>query len=205
MKNLFQMSIEKIGLEMTIINLVVATGITLIYMRVFINFKDAKKQEEQKKKEVKSIVETVSMSAFFLVCAIVTLFKIGTFNFHNTILNIFALIVYIIGIMFNLLGRFYLGNNWGNNVVIYKNHTLITKGVYGIVRHPLYASIIWMLYAVGILYQNYLVIILNSIIFIPFMTYRAKQEEKELMLVFKEYKDYQNKVGMFFPKLIKRK
>ena len=205
MKDLFQMSIEKIGLEMTIINLVVATGITLIYMRVFINFKDAKKQEEQKKKEVKSIVETVSMSAFFLVCAIVTLFKIGTFNFHNTILNIFALIVYIIGIMFNLLGRFYLGNNWGNNVVIYKNHTLITKGVYGIVRHPLYASIIWMLYAVGILYQNYLVIILNSIIFIPFMTYRAKQVEKELMLVFKEYKDYQNKVGMFFPKLIKRK
>ena len=205
MKDLFQMSIEKLGLEMTIINLVVATGITLIYARVFINFRDAKKQEEQKKKEVKSIVETVSMSAFFLVCAIVTLFKIGTFNFHNTILNIFALIVYIIGIMFNLLGRFYLGHNWGNNVVIYKDHTLITKGVYSIVRHPLYASIIWMLYAVGILYQNYLVIILNSIIFIPFMTYRAKQEEKELMLVFKEYKDYQNKVGMFFPKLIKRK
>ena len=43
MKDLFQMSIEKLGLEMTIINLVVATGITLIYMRVFINFKDAKR------------------------------------------------------------------------------------------------------------------------------------------------------------------
>ena len=205
MKDLFQMSIEKLGLEMTIINLVVATGITLIYMRVFINFRDAKKQEKQKKKEVKSIVETASMSAFFLVCAIVTLFKIGTFNFHNTILNIFALIVYIIGIIFNLLGRFYLGHNWGNNVVIYKDHTLITKGVYSIVRHPLYASIIWMIYAVGIMYQNYLVIILNTIIFIPFMTYRARQEEKELILVFKDYKDYQNKVGMFFPKLIKRK
>ncbi len=205
MKDLFQMSIEKLGLEMTIINLIVATGITLIYMRVFINFRDAKKQEEQKKKEVKSIVETASMSAFFLVCAIVTLFKIGTFNFHNTILNIFALLIYIIGITFNLLGRFYLGHNWGNNVVIYKDHTLITKGVYSIVRHPLYASIIWMIYAVGILYQNYLVIILNTIIFIPFMTYRARQEEKELILVFKDYKDYQNKVGMFFPKLIKRK
>ena len=205
MKDLFQMSIEKLGLEMTIINLIVATGITLIYMRVFINFRDAKKQEEQKKKEVKSIVETASMSAFFLVCAIVTLFKIGTFNFHNTILNIFALLIYIIGITFNLVGRFYLGHNWGNNVVIYKDHTLITKGVYSIVRHPLYASIIWMIYAVGILYQNYLVIILNTIIFIPFMTYRARQEEKELILVFKDYKDYQNKVGMFFPKLIKRK
>ena len=205
MKDLFQMSIEKLGLEMTIINLIVASGIVLIYMRVFINFKDAKNQNYKKKKEIKSIVETASMSAFFLVCAIVTLFKIGTFDFHNIILNIFAILIYVIGIIFNLLGRFYLGHNWGNNVVIYKDHTLITKGVYSIVRHPLYASIIWMLYAVGILYQNYLVIILNSIIFIPFMTYRAKQEEKELILVFKEYKDYQNKVGMFFPKLIKRK
>lgn len=205
MKDLFQMSIEKLGLEMTIINLIVASGIVLIYMRVFINFKDAKNQNYKKKKEIKSIVETASMSAFFLVCAIVTLFKIGTFDFHNIILNIFAILIYVIGIIFNLLGRFYLGHNWGNNVVIYKDHTLITKGVYSIVRHPLYASIIWMLYAVGILYQNYLVIILNSIIFIPFMTYRAKQEEKELILVFKDYKDYQNKVGMFFPKLIKRK
>ncbi len=205
MKDLFQMSIEKLGLEMTIINLIVASGIVLIYMRVFINFKDAKNQNYKKKKEIKSIVETASMSAFFLVCAIVTLFKIGTFDFHNIILNIFAILIYVIGIIFNLLGRFYLGHNWGNNVVIYKDHTLITKGVYSIVRHPLYASIIWMLYAVGILYQNYLVIILNSIIFIPFMTYRAKQEEKELILVFKEYKDYQNRVGMFFPKLIKRK
>ncbi len=204
MKDLVRMSIEKVGLEMTIINFFVATGITLIYMRVFVNFRQAKKQQGEKKKEVKSIVETASMSAFFLICSIVILLKIGTFNFHNTFLNIFALLIYIIGISFNLLGRHYLGHNWGNNVVIYNDHTLITKGVYSVVRHPLYASIIWMIYAVGILYQNYLVILLNTIIFIPFMTYRAKQEEKELMIVFKEYKDYKKRVGMFFPKLKKR-
>lgn len=205
MKELFEMSIQKIGLEMTIINLIVCMGITLIYMRVFINFKDAKLQKDNKKKEVKSIVETTSMSAFFLICTLLSMLKIGTYSFHNIYLNIFALLIYVIGTAFNLLGRYYLGKNWGNNVVIYNNHTLVTNGVYRIVRHPLYASIIWMIYSVGILYQNYLVIILNSIIFIPFMTYRATQEEKELLIVFKEYKDYKAKVGMFFPKLIKRK
>ena len=199
------MSIEKIGLEMTIINLVVSTGIVLIYMRVFKNFKDAKKQNENKKKEVKSIVETVSMSAFFLVCTILVLLKIGTYSFHNIYLNIAAIIIYILGTSFNLLGRYYLGKNWGNNVITYNDHTLITKGVYRYVRHPLYASIIWMLYAVSILYQNYLVAILNTIIFIPFMSYRAKQEEKELIKIFNEYEQYKEKVGMFFPRIIRKK
>ena len=117
------------------------------------------------------------------------------------VLDIIFLVVYVIGIVFNLLGRYYLGHNWGNNVVIYNDHTLVNKGVYKVVRHPLYASIIWMIYAVGILFQNYLVIILNTIVFIPFMYYRAKQEEKELVKVFKEYKNYRKNTGMFFPKI----
>ena len=35
------------------------------------------------------------------------------------------------------------------------------------------------------------------------MYYRAKQEEKELIKVFKDYKDYQKKTGMFFPNIFK--
>ena len=127
---------------------------------------------------------------------------IGKISFNNIYINVIAIIIYIVGTIFNLLGRQYLGENWGNNVVIYTNHTLVTNGVYKIVRHPLYASIIWMIYAVGILYKNHVVLILNTIIFIPFMTYRAKQEEKELDKAFDEYKNYKNKVGMFFPKIL---
>lgn len=204
MISLFKNSVSKVGLEMTVINLSVCTGITLIYMRVFLNFKDAKKQRNNRKKEVKSIVETMSMSSFFLLCSIFIFFKIGHYEYHNSFINAIALSVYIIGVFINLSGRHYLGKNWGNNVVIYNNHTLITNGVYKIVRHPLYASIIWMIYSVGIIYQNYLVIILNTVVFIPFMTYRSNQEENELVLVFKEkYKKYQKEVGRFFPKLKK--
>lgn len=205
MKELFEMSVQKLGMEMTIINLIVCAGITLIYMRVFTNFRDAKSQKNNKKKEVKSIVETTSMSAFFLLCAIIIVSKIGIYSFNNIYLKMIAMAIYIFGVAFNILGRFYLGKNWGNNVVIYKDHTLVTNGVYKIVRHPLYASIIWMIYSIGILYQNYLVIVLNCIIFIPFMTYRANQEEKELEIAFKEYAEYKTRVGKFFPKLIKVK
>ena len=208
MNNLLDMyknALQTIGLEMLIINFVVTAGIVLIYRRVFINFKDAKKQREQKQKEVKSIVETASMSAFFLVCSIIVLSRIGIYTFHSTLLNVIALLVYLLGVFVNLQGRENLGKNWGNNVVIYKDHTLVTNGVYRFVRHPLYASIIWMIYAVSVVYQNYLVAILNTIIFIPFMAYRAKQEEKELIKIFGEYERYKKSVGMFFPKILKRK
>jgi protein-S-isoprenylcysteine O-methyltransferase Ste14 len=201
--NLFKEAIKKIGLEQTIINFVIVLGIVLIYTYVINNFINASKRKDKKKKEVKSIVETASMSTFFIVIAIVVNFQIGTYQYHNIYLNVFFLIVYVIGIATNLLGRYYLGNNWGNNIVIYKDHTLVTKGVYKIVRHPLYASIIWMIYSIGILKNNYLVVILNTIIFIPFMYYRAKQEETELKKIFKEYNNYIDNTGMFFPNIFK--
>lgn len=204
MNKIFELYVEvinKIGLLQTIKYIIIILGVMLIYLRVFKNFKDAKEQRNNRKKEVKSIVETASMTGFFIVIWLVTLFKIGTYNYQNIYLDIVFIVVYIIGVAFNLLGRYYLGHNWGNNVIIYKNHTLVNNGVYKIVRHPLYASIIWMIYAVGVLCQNYMVFILNTIIFIPFMYYRAKQEEKELVNEFKEYKDYRKKTGMFFPKI----
>lgn len=201
MFEIYKLVIDKLGLFNTIKCFIVALGIVLIYLRVYKNFKDVKMQKDKKKKEVKSIVETVSMSMFFIVIWLVVSFELGVYNYQNIYLDIAFLFVYILGVIFNLLGRYYLGSNWGNNVVIYNDHTLVDKGVYKIVRHPLYASIIWMIYSVGFLFQNYMVIILNTFIFIPFMHYRAKQEEKELIKIFDEYDKYRKNTGMFFPKI----
>ncbi|MBR6950085.1 MAG: isoprenylcysteine carboxylmethyltransferase family protein [Bacilli bacterium] len=200
-KEMINKVVSTIGIEETIINYIIILGILLIYLYVLYNFISARFRKNKKKKEVKSIVETASMSAFFAVIWLVVFTRTGVIKFHNTYLNIFFLIIYVIGIATNLLGRFYLGKNWGNNVVIYEDHTFVHNGVYKIVRHPLYASIIWMIYSISFLKSNYLVFILNTIIFIPFMYYRAKQEEKELIKVFKEYNDYIKNTGMFFPKI----
>ena len=200
-KEMINKVVSTIGIEETIINYIIILGILLIYLYVLYNFISARFRKNKKKKEVKSIVETASMSAFFAVIWLVVFTRTGVINFHNTYLNIFFLIIYVIGIATNLLGRFYLGKNWGNNVVIYEDHTFVHNGVYKIVRHPLYASIIWMIYSISFLKSNYLVFIKNTIIFIPFMYYRAKQEEKELIKVFKEYNDYIKNTGMFFPKI----
>ena len=176
----------------------------IIFTSILINFIESKSRKSVKK-EKKSVVETGTMFAFFIILYLVIRFGILKIEIQSTslkiILVIFGTLIIVLGTIFNVLGRLKLKQNWANQIRIYKNQTLIKKGVYGIVRHPLYASLIWVFYGASLVYHNILALLLNSLIFIPFMYYRAKQEEKLLIERFKEYKEYINKVGMFFPKI----
>lgn len=191
-----------------IIELVSAGVISFIvfalFLAILLNFMNAQ-GEKQVKKEKKSIVETGSMVGFFLVFYFVIRLRIGDFQTENLGLRVFCaalgLLIMVIGCIVNIKGRMALGNNWANQIRIYKHHHFVKSGMYRIVRHPLYASLIWIFYGASVVYLNWLAFILNTLIFIPFMTHRAKLEENELAKQFKEYKTYQKEVGMFFPKM----
>ena len=194
--------ISILGITISIIN---ALCVLIIILAVILNFIEDKNQEKSPVKEKKSIVETGTMTLFFIFVYIFIKFHIGTFVIKNIYLEIFfsffGTVVMIIGTYFNIVGRLQLGKNWANQIKIYKKHTLVTSGVYSIVRHPLYASLIWMFYAGCLVFLNYAAFIATSLIFVPFMYLRAKQEEKLLKEKFPEYTTYQKKVGMFFPKI----
>jgi protein-S-isoprenylcysteine O-methyltransferase Ste14 len=117
--------------------------------------------------------------------------------------SIFGSILVIAGCYVNVMGRFQLKDNWANQVVIYYNHTHVTNGVYHFVRHPLYASIIWMLIGGSLIYSDYASLISVLFVFVPMMYYRAKQEEKLLTDEFSGYSKYKLNTGMFFPKIFK--
>lgn len=190
-----------------IIDFITVFGIVIIYKEVFKNFKLAKEKKKKQKKKVVSVVETYSMSLFFILCTFVVMFGLGSVRgFISENLKNVACLFYLFGAFINVYGRGDLGDNWGNNVVIYDDHTLVSSGIYNFMRHPLYASIFLMLYSISFMYENYLVGILTTIIFIPAMYYRAKQEERELILVFgDDYENYRKRVGMFMPKLRRSK
>lgn len=177
-----------------------------VFTAVIIDFVEFHKRENPKKQR-KSFVETGTMTLFFILFYLVIRFNIGSVDSNNLLLRLFLLllgtIIIIFGTCFNIIGRFYLGKNWANQIKIYSNHFLVADGPYKLVRHPLYASIIWMFYGACIIYLNWLAFLLNTLIFIPMMYYRAKQEENLLLEQFKNYKAYSKKVGMFFPKIIK--
>lgn len=106
-----------------------------------------------------------------------------------------------VGSALNILGRLALKANWANHIKIYEDHTLITQGIFKFVRHPLYASLFVMLFGGAIAFSNMACVLLTAFVFIPFMAYRAKQEETMLSQAFPEYLAYKEKTGMFFPKL----
>jgi len=186
-----------------IINLVVGLCIFAILIAVLLNFIDDSDYKHKTQKEKKSIVETGTMTLFFVGVYFLLKMRVGVFESNNVVLVISGLIIMIIGAWFNIWGRYYLGKNWANQIKIYNDHQLVTSGPYKIVRHPLYASLIWMFYASAFIYANWAVVIATSTVFVPFMYYRAKQEEKLLSGQFTNYKEYIKKTGMFFPKIIK--
>lgn len=188
-------------------NLVIGLCTFTIMFAILIDFVRFHTPREAKRK-THSWVETGTMFLFFVLYYLLMNVKSGKLVFQSGLIrDIFCIagtLLILGGCIVNVLGRFSLKANWANQVTIYHNHTLVTVGVYRLFRHPLYASIIWMLIGGCFVYLNYLALISVLIGFVPMMRYRARQEERLLESEFPEYKLYKNKVGMFSPKLFKR-
>ncbi len=95
-----------------------------------------------------------------------------------------------------------LGLNWSPTLEIREKHELITRGIYSVIRHPMYASqILWSLAQI-LLLQNWIAGLASLVVFFPFYFLRVKAEEQLMLEQFGEqYRSYMEKVGGVFPKL----
>jgi len=76
---------------------------------------------------------------------------------------------------------------------------LVTTGLYGYIRHPLYLSLILGGFGVMAKDPGYIQILLAIINFIS-LIFTARVEEKEMIIKFgDEYREYMKKTKMFFP------
>lgn len=95
-----------------------------------------------------------------------------------------------------------LGANWSPTLEIREKHELITRGIYGVIRHPMYASQWLWVIAQPLLLQNWIAGWLNFLIFIVFYAVRVKAEEQLMIEQFgDQYREYMQRVGAVFPKL----
>lgn len=187
-----------------ITQIIISLCVGTLFIAILLDFAEFH-VDRKAKKEKKSIVETGTMFLFFFGYYALVRLQIGAVHiddiYMKNALIVIGLVLLIIGTIVNVMGRFSLGKNWSNQIKIYSDHTFVSGGMYAVVRHPLYASIIWMFLAGSMIFANYLALVATIVVFIPFMYYRAKQEESLLGKEFKEYEIYQKKVGMFFPKI----
>lgn len=94
-----------------------------------------------------------------------------------------------------------LGVYWSPSLEIREKHELITRGIYGVIRHPMYASQLLWVIAQPLLLQNWIAGFLNLFVFIPFYFLRVQAEEQMMIEMFgDQYRVYMEKVGGVLPK-----
>ena len=186
-----------------VVRLLLSLSVVVLFTGILLDFifYHPKRQTVRSRK---SMVETFTMTVYFCIYYGVIRLGVGHMQIpapYRQLLILIGLILVVGGCAVNMAGRYYLGHHWANQVKVYEGHQVIRKGPYSLVRHPLYASIIAMLIGGGMVYRDYLALLLTVVLFIPMMVYRSRQEEQLLLKSLPAYGQYRQEVGMLFPKL----
>jgi protein-S-isoprenylcysteine O-methyltransferase Ste14 len=140
------------------------------------------------------------LATLTLIALILAIFQIFTLPYTNTnmILRLIGLIIYLIFSWIQIWSYRTLGESYSQEIVILKNHKLVTSGPFKFIRHPQYVSQILMDLGAGVATLSYIIIPL-AIIQIPFVIMRANLEEKLLSKHIKEFAEYKSKSGFMIP------
>ena len=122
---------------------VTAICVATIFAVVVANFLQA--EPGRSFRERRSPVATLSMAAFFVLLYVTIRLRWGMVAESGFVIGrSIGLALVVVGTAFNVWGRLHLGANWADHVRIYANQTLVTGGPYRVVRHPLYASLLFL-------------------------------------------------------------
>jgi hypothetical protein len=94
-----------------------------------------------------------------------------------------------------------LGPNLTDTVVTRRSHTLVTRGPYRFIRHPLYDAAAVLVVAVSFMMANWFALVTGaSVVFL--LAVRSRTEEDNLLARFGDsYRTYCSQTGRFFPKI----
>lgn len=105
----------------------------------------------------------------------------------------------IAGLIIAVFARRKLERNWSSNVELKEGHELVTSGIYGYVRHPIYSGIGLMGLGTLLYVQSIIALLIYVFVFLIF-AYRIKKEEELMTKTFpKEYPEYKRKVKALIP------
>jgi protein-S-isoprenylcysteine O-methyltransferase Ste14 len=115
-----------------------------------------------------------------------------------------------LGVLLGILcvaGIYWLFSSIGNSITptsaTRQQHTLVTRGPYRWVRHPLYTVGSTLFIAFGLMADSWFIGLLGILAFIA-MAIRTPKEEANLIEKFgDEYREYRKRTGAFLPKITK--
>ncbi len=143
-----------------------------------------------------------NFSALILVLIIAGVFKVASLSGNKELetLRYVGLCIFIIFSWLQVLAYKNLGTNYAPDIVVLKDHKLVTSGVYKFVRHPQYVGQILSDLGAGLALLNYIVVPLVLLVELPLFIMRAKNEERLLEKHFKEdFLKYKKRSGFIIP------
>jgi protein-S-isoprenylcysteine O-methyltransferase Ste14 len=121
----------------------------------------------------------------------------------NAVLQITAIVTGAASVWLAMSAIRELGKQWSLQARVLEGHKLITTGVYGIVRHPIYTAMLGMLLATGIAWSHWAGLIGALIVFLIGTKIRTDLEEGLLRNAFgEEFETWRTKVPGLIPRSI---
>lgn len=118
---------------------------------------------------------------------------------HTDLVGIIGASIAWLGTLLACWSRYLLGKNWSVSVQLKKDHELIKKGPYKIIRHPIYTAILLLFLGNVIIVGDYRGILAIIIVFLSLWR-KLKLEEQWLTLHFGEsYRNYKEKTKALLP------
>jgi protein-S-isoprenylcysteine O-methyltransferase Ste14 len=111
-----------------------------------------------------------------------------------------SILLYSTAALLSWTGMRALGAQWRIDAALGYDHQLITAGPYRLVRHPIYASMLCVLWAAGMLVSSLPMLLLATGVLILGTEIRVRLEEKLLASQFgDQFRDYQSRVSAYIP------
>ena len=156
----------------------------------------------------KTLGERLLLTGMFLTMAFLPMLQLATglLDIANYALPVWATVVGAV-LQVPFLWLFWrshadLGRNWSPTLEIREQHSLVTKGVYARLRHPMYAAIWIAAFAQPLLIHNWIAGLLVLPAFAAMYLRRIPQEEAMMRTQFgDDYDRYAARTGRVLPRL----
>lgn len=146
-------------------------------------------KEEENEQKIVIVISGIMFLSSFIIAGLN--FRFGWFKLSQTIVAIASIIFLISYIMYGevLRENIYLSRT----VEVSENQKVVDSGLYGIVRHPMYTSTIFLFLSMPLILDSifsFAIMLIYPIVII----FRIKNEEKVLENELEGYKTYKEKV-----------
>jgi protein-S-isoprenylcysteine O-methyltransferase Ste14 len=113
-----------------------------------------------------------------------------------------GVLLLLLGCGFAIWARVTLGRNWSGIVTVKENHTLITRGPYAWVRHPIYTGVLVALLGTAMTLGTILNYLVMAVVACAFLL-KIRIEEKFMLETFGEqYTSYRHHVKALIPGVV---